>query len=214
MMVGDTLERIIGRPLVQKSKQANVPAWLALPTCVCLALGGFFTFAQQSVLNYRESASEVKWIGPLYLATGLVLTMGMVLGSYSSNTSILSTSQKRQKLVTASMFIGSMALAFLLLFALLVACILLSLALDHLALTPRQRGSVACFLDPFDDCTNCDGTVDRCPEWSVEDVRSVLQTQIKASATVAAIFILHSFSVFRFGLTLRRHIATYQIGFV
>jgi len=66
----DTLKRIITIPIVQKSRQYNVPAWLALPTIICSILGGFFSFGQLSALKTSSADITVKWIGPLYLATG------------------------------------------------------------------------------------------------------------------------------------------------
>ena len=100
------------------------------------------------------------------------------------------------------------------LIALFISCIYFSVAVGNLHLGPGQRGNLACIYDQFDSCTNCDAKFDRCPQWTVDDVRSVLQTQIKGSAAVAAVFILHSFSVLQYAVTLRKHIATYQIAFV
>lgn len=140
--------------------------------------------------------------------------LGIILGSYSSNASILNTNDKRRKVVAVTCFTGCMAAALLMLIALCVSCIYFSIAVADVPLSSRQRGGLACIYDQFDSCTNCDARFDRCPEWSVQDVRSVLQTQIKASATVAGVFILHSFSVLKYAISLRQRTTSYQIGYV
>ena len=79
-----------------------------------------------------------------------------------------------------------------------------------------ERGEVACFVDRGVSCTNCDALIprNRCPEWTLEEVTKILQTQLKQSATLAAIFFLYAVSVLRFGFVLRRHLAMYQIDYV
>ena len=77
--------------------------------------------------------------------------------------------------------------------------------------------TIACGVDTADSCSNCDGSIegmDLCPEWNLDDVTRVLQTQTKGSATLAIIFFLYSFSALRFGFVLRKHVTMYQIDYV
>ena len=90
----------------------------------------------------------------------------------------------------------------------------LSLSFVDFPVDDDVRGSIACFLDQAGSCTGCDRESDRCPEWSNDDVTKVLQTQAKASAALAAIFLLYALSALRFGFNLRKHIAMYQIDYV
>jgi hypothetical protein len=80
-----------------------------------------------------------------------------------------------------------------------------------------KQGDIACGVDTAGSCSNCgreDPSLPQCPEWGLEDVDAVLQTQTKGSATLAAIFFIYSFSASRFGLVLRRHVTMYQIDYV
>ena len=54
----------------------------------------------------------------------------------------------------------------------------------------------------------------QCPEWTDSDILKVLQTQLKQSATLAAIFLIYAFSALRFGFILRSHVSRYQIEYV
>lgn len=66
-----TLESIISVPLVQKSRESNVPAWLAVPTIGCVVCGMLYSFSSTSVLNTQSDArTETSWIGPLFIAAG------------------------------------------------------------------------------------------------------------------------------------------------
>jgi hypothetical protein len=79
-----------------------------------------------------------------------------------------------------------------------------------------QRARIACSIDTVDSCTLCGNRLGltECPEWSTEDVFKVLQTQLKQSATLAAIFLVYSLGALRFGFVLRKHVRQYQIDYV
>lgn len=82
----------------------------------------------------------------------------------------------------------------------------------------KERGDIACFIDNSGTCSQCESIEDvsvlRCPEWSSEDVRIVLQTQAKSSAALASIFLLYAVSALRFGFSMRKYILLYQIDYV
>lgn len=211
-----TLECIISKPLVQKSRENNVPGWLSLPCLGCLALGGFLTFASQSSLSADNSNKEsIAWlIGPLYLTTGGCFLVAAVLGWYIANVSILSTMEKRRKLVAVYLFTADMVLLVVLLLGICGLCITDIVRLRQSPVGDEVRGEYACRADYLGGCTGCDDTVDRCPEWSAEDVTAILLSQARSSATVAAVFVCFCFSSIRFGFVMMKRISMYQIAYV
>jgi hypothetical protein len=209
LLVVNTLERIISKPIVQKSRETNVPGWLTFPTIATALVGSVFLFGQGSILRVLDSQ---KWVGILYMiASGLfliALLMGWCLSSYS----IRSNADKRRKGTAIIIFILVLAINASLLATLFVTSIVWS---TRVALNDAQRGNIACLIDD-NDCTNCETDLSRnkCPEWSVDDVTAILQTQLKQSATLAAIFILYAVNVMSYGINLRKHLSQYQIDYV
>mmetsp|Transcript_39667 Transcript_39667/g.55931 ORF Transcript_39667/g.55931 Transcript_39667/m.55931 type:complete len:117 (+) Transcript_39667:117-467(+) len=100
--------------------------------------------------------------------------------------------------------------------AIFTGSILISTSLIDVPLTDSERGVVACVIDTAESCSFCENKdgLRECPEWSDNEVTKVLQTQLKQSATLAAIFILYSIGALRFGFVLRKHISMYQIDYV
>ena len=101
------------------------------------------------------------------------------------------------------------------------ASLVFSVDLVDYGISDEERGSIACYVDTANSCTNCypndegwDPTEPQCPEWTLDDVVKVLQTQLKQSATLAAIFLIYAFSALRFGFVLRSHVSRYQIEYV
>jgi hypothetical protein len=92
LLVVNTLESIISRPLVQKSRESNVPAWFLLPTVGSLSIGTLYAFSNTSVLSTRSGGEQqASWIGPLYIVTGgkLSTRAGSFLFTYSPHTLLL-----------------------------------------------------------------------------------------------------------------------------
>jgi hypothetical protein len=213
LLVTNTLESIISKPLVQKSKESNVPFWLALPMIGCVVMGSVLAFSASSVLS-TNSESEVSWIGPVYLLTAGLFLIGALTGWFIKAFSILSVQQKRQKLAAVVIFIIAMGATLAALVSIFAASIAFSVNLVNVPIDTETREDIACFLDQADSCSSCEGETNRCPEWSESDVTGVLQTQAKSSAALAAIFVVHAFSALRFGFGLRKHIIMYQIDYV
>jgi hypothetical protein len=215
MLMINSLERIISKPIVQKSRESNVPAWLTLPTTGCALVGGIYLYSPSSLLT-SSANSQSSWIGVVYLVTaGLFFTAAM-LGWFLSTFQIRNSADKKNKNVAVIIFIGVMAANTVMLATLFVASIIFSADLVNAPIDQNARGEVACQVDGGASCTMCDADIasDRCPEWTLEDVTKILQTQLKQSATLAAIFILYSISVLRFGFLLRKHLSLYQIDYV
>jgi lysylphosphatidylglycerol synthetase-like protein (DUF2156 family) len=213
LLVTNTLESIISKPLVQKSKESNVPFWLALPMIGCVVMGSVFAFSASSVLS-TNSEAEVSWIGPVYLLTAGLFLVGALTGWSIKAFSILSVQHKRQKLAAILIFIIAMLATVCSLVSIFAASIAFSVNLVNVPIDDGTRGDIACFLDQAFSCTGCEDEVDRCPEWLQSDVTGVLQTQAKSSAALAAIFLVHALSALRFGFGLRKHIIMYQIDYV
>ncbi|KAG7363351.1 hypothetical protein IV203_026711 [Nitzschia inconspicua] len=209
LLVINTLERIISKPIVQKSRETNVPGWLTFPTVATALVGTVFLFAPSSLLR---TLKEQQWVGLLYTVTSALFFIALLMGCCLSSFSIRSNADKRRKGSGVIIFIGVLAVNASLLATLFVTSIVWS---SKVQLNNSQRGDIACLIDD-NDCTNCDAALsaDKCPEWSVEDVTSILQTQLKQSASLAAIFILYAVNVMSYGVNLRKHLSQYQIDYV
>jgi hypothetical protein len=144
--------------------------------------------------------------------TGLFFLAAM-LAWHINAVSIRSTRDKRWKSVAILAFIFLMVSLLVMLITIFTASILFSVDIADVFLGPN-RGDFACFLDRSGSCSRCDELVGRCPEWSTEDVKKVLQSQAKSSATLAAMFLIYAGSAIRFGFNLRRHNSMYQIDYV
>jgi hypothetical protein len=95
-----------------------------------------------------------------------------------------------------------------------VQSILQSSNVVDIPLDDQLRGELACTI-AASSCSYCDVEGKReCPEWTDDDVKVVLQTQLKASAALSAIFMIYSVGALRFGFVLRSHIIRYQIDYV
>jgi len=211
----NALERIISKPLVQKSRESNVPAWMSLPIVSCVTFGLIFSFSSSSVLNTRTQ-SEATWIGPLFLVAATLFFIAAMIGWCIRARPVMSTRQKRNKLISIWAFIIVMLCILILLTTIFATCIAFSVSLVDVPISSTQRGDIACFLDESGSCTRCElgPSENRCPEWSVADVTKVIRTQAKASASLAAMLMLYALSALRFGLGLRTHIRLYQIDYI
>ena len=83
-------------------------------------------------------------------------------------------------------------------------------------LSDDERGILACTIDTVQSCSSCYNRIGltKCPEWTTDEVIKVMQSQLKQSASLAAIVFLYSMGSIRFGVMLRKHILSYQIDYV
>ena len=188
---------------------------MSLPIVSCVAFGLIFSFSNSSVLNTRTQ-SEATWIGPLFLITAGLFFIAANVGWLISAKPVMSTRHKRNKLISIWAFIIMMVCILVLLTTIFATCIAFSVSLVEVPISWKQRGDIACFIDESGSCTNChnETALDQCPEWSIPDVTKVIQTQAKASASLAAMLMLYALSALRFGIGLRTHIRMYQIEYV
>lgn len=190
---------------------------MSLPIVSCVAFGLIFAFSNSSVLNTRTE-SEATWIGPLFLVTAALFLVVALIGWYISAKPVMSTRHKRNKLISIWAFIIMLVCILVLLTTIFATCIAFSVSLVDVPISEPNRGAIACFLDDSGVCTGCDGEENDdgsvCPEWSIGDVTKVIQTQAKASASLAAMLMLYALSALKFGIGLRTHIRMYQIEYV
>lgn len=220
------LEGIISAPIVQRSKETNIPLWLTLPILGCLVSGVVLLFSPQSLLS-NESGSSIYWIGVCYFLSMATFTVSALLGWFISAKTVLNTRDKKQKEIAIFIFIVMMCFTIIAVGAIFTASLVYSLDIVRVSLKDDRRGTIACYVDATSSCTNCEcpalsaesgldchSDTPRCPEWTSQDVSRIVQTQLKQSATLAAIFFIYAFSALRFGLDLRRSQSKYQIAYV
>lgn len=214
MAIG-VLEGIITKPVVQSSRESNVPVWLSGPTIGCGTVGSILLFSPSSIVQ-QASKSGSSWIGVVYLVCGLTFFISGLLGWFISAFSILNSRDKRNKICAVLLFITLMMGTILLIGTIFSASIAWSVNLVTYPITDDLRGIISCSIDTATSCSQCNNPFDlrECPEWSTEDVVRILRTQLKQSATLAAIVLIYSVGSLRFGFILRKHIASYQIDYV
>ena len=106
MLTISVLEGIITKPIVQQSREANVPAWLTLPIVGCSSIGAIFLFSPSSALGSVHTESNNAWIGVLYIVCGATFFIAALLGWFISAFSILNSRDKRNKNLAVLFFIG------------------------------------------------------------------------------------------------------------
>jgi hypothetical protein len=137
--------------------------------------------------------------------------VGLFLKFYS----VLNRRQRRFKQGVVVLFIFTLVLTVTGVATIFATSLIYSLNIVDLPL--ENYSDIACYLDTDDSCTGCnsdDPNTQRCPEWSMLDVKSVLQTTLKQSAALAAIFLVYALITLRHGFLLFRHVSRYQIEYV
>lgn len=211
----NSLHNIISKPIVQKAREANIPAWLLLPTLGNGLAGVLFLFSPSSLLS-TKSGAENEWIGFLYILNSALFFVAMLTGWFISAFTIQNNIDKKKKSFAVFIFIFVMAANTILLATLFVVCLIFSVELVATPIGEVSRGSIACYLDDGVSCTQCEDSTEanRCPEWTLEEVTNILQTQLKLSATISAIFFLYSIRLLRYGFVLSKHLSAYEIDYV
>jgi hypothetical protein len=186
----DTLEQIISKPLVQQSRKSSLLVWVSLPIFGCVTFGCLFSFSEMSVLN-ATGQTMLGLVGPMFLGTGGLFFIAGMCGWYISNFAIMSTNDKRKSLCAVVVFITTMILAVISLSVLFAICMVFAAQSSQaITLTNRARGLIACSIDQG-GCTRCDQLIDKCPEWTTQEVKVVVLTQAKGGAALAAIFMVY-----------------------
>ena len=100
---------------------------------------------------------------------------------------VLNGKQRRFKQGVVVIFIFTIVLAVIAVLTIFTTSLIYSL--NILDLSIFSPGTIACYLDTGNVCSGCynENPIERCPEWSKDDVKSILDTILKQSATFAAI---------------------------
>jgi len=240
----NVLQAIITLPIVQRSKESNIPLWLTFPIIGSYMIGYVLLFSETSI---DEELESIKWTGTTYMVSGgsftLLALVGLVLKCYP----VLNTRQKKVKLSMIRFFLVLIILTITAVAVVFATSLFYSLNIVDLPLTKNSKiaclvdmdgsyyctiplySKIACLLDMDGSCTGCDSHVEVCPEWSKDDdalcdevcpewskddVERVLQTITKQSATIAAIFLVYALATLKYGFVLFRHVSRYQIEYV
>lgn len=208
------LQGIITLPIVQRSKESNIPLWLTFPIVGCYSIGYLLIYSESS---FEQSVQDVYWIGLAYFVSGGAFTLAALVGIFLKCYTVLNGRQRRIKQGVVVLFI---VIIFITVFA--VATIFTTSLIYSLNIVDFQLDSyreIACYLDSDGgSCTGCNPRAsieeDVCPEWSEDDVKSVAQTIMKQSSALAAIFLVYALVTLRYGFVLFRHVSRYQIEYV
>lgn len=60
LLIIKSLERIISKPMVQKSREINIVGWLTFPVFCTALFASFFLFASYP---YLDQLNEQRWVG-------------------------------------------------------------------------------------------------------------------------------------------------------
>ena len=207
------LQAIITLPIVQRSKESNIPLWLTFPMIGCYTIGSLLLFTETSVTS---EVRDLHIIAIFYLVSGGAFTLAAFIGCYLKCYTVLNGKQRRFKQGVVVFFIVTIVLTVFSVATIFTTSLLYSF--DIVNAPEDMYAEIACKLDQQGSCTGCEGDdVDpesKCPEWSKEDVQDVLQSIMKLSATLAAIFLVYALTTLRYGLVLFRHVSRYQIEYV
>lgn len=69
LLTTNILEQIITKPIVQTSRESNVPGWMSVPTIGCITTGSVFLFSPSSALVSGSSCvmtHGLGWLGFLF----------------------------------------------------------------------------------------------------------------------------------------------------
>jgi hypothetical protein len=205
------LQAIITLPIVQRSKESNIPLWLTFPIIGCYTIG-YLLFSSQTALTYE--LQDVYWIALVYLLSGGAFTLAALVGYFLKFYTVLNRRQRRFKQGVVVLFIATIMMTIFTVATIFATSLIYALNIVDVPLD--QYSLLACYLDSDGSCTGCDpdDTLPMCPEWTEDDVRRVLETIMKQSATLAAIFLVYALITLRYGFVLFRHVSRYQIEYV
>lgn len=127
---------------------------------------------------------------------------------------VLNGRQRRFKQGVVVIFISTIVLTIIAVLTIFTTSLIYSL--DIVDLPMDEYSTVACYLDTGGACTRCDDIdpYQRCPEWSKNEVKSILNTILKQSASFAAICFVYALITLRYGFQLFRYVGQYQIEYV
>jgi hypothetical protein len=121
---------------------------------------------------------------------------------------------KRSTLAALWFFIGLIVAAFVAMLVLLITCLLFSSEIARDSISSYQRGIRACSFGIKSSCTRCDELLNRCPEWTEDDLDTVVRGQAFYISTLTVIFMVYAARAVRYGMVNRQYYDKYQIAYV
>jgi len=215
------LRSIISEPIVQRSKESNIPLWLTLPAAGCLMLG-FLTIDSTSLLN-DDNLDQPIWIEAipnLFIVAGVAFSMSVLLGWFNFMKGVFNTQDKMLKQITVYLYILVIIIAIVSVASILIGCSIFSFRIfDLVEDESGEIGKIACNLSNktlIFGCTGCNSTniEDQCPEWDKEDISIVLQAILKVIVSISAIFLIYPCFALHFGFEMRLLLSQYEIDYV
>lgn len=210
------LQAIITAPLVQRSRESNIPLWLSLPIVGCYTLGILLILSP-----WTTEVRDLYVIAITYVLCGGAFSAAMLIGVFLKCYTVLNSTQRRIKQTIVVFFNGFVVLTIFACTTIFAVSLIYSVTI--IGYDSADYSRMACFIDVDDSCTGCpdaDESFDSvpydsvCPEWTDSDVQRVVQTTMKQSATVAAIFLVYALVTLRYGLLLFQYVSQYKIEYV
>lgn len=152
-----------------------------------------------------------------YVISGSTFTASALLGWLVSKKTVLNAGDKMQKKIAVYLFITLMIVTCAIVLAIFIASIAYSLSIVNIDLPSSMRGRIACLVDVVGSCSCCEDTcigTDICPEWEPKDVTQIIQTQLKQSGSLAALFAIYALFALRFGFDLKASVSKYEVDYV
>lgn len=207
----NVLSGIISRPIIQRSREANLPSWLSFPILACFAIAMLLYLYK----FLPDQSTDARVLGVWYTVCGCLFLLSALLAWSSRSLKILNAQDKRNKHILIICFIILNAVNLIFIGFVLTYSILFMVDIIKTNANER-RGEAACLLDNNVSCTCCEGCDpgNMCTEWSNEDVESVLQTICKSSATLGSILLIYAIGSLRYGFQMKNNISMYQIDYV
>lgn len=205
------LQAIITVPIVQRSKESNIPLWLTLPIVGCFGIGYILLYGPS---NVTVSIQDVYWIGLTYLISGGSFALAALVGYFLQFYTVMNGREKKVKQGVVVFFLVTIVVTVFSVATIFAISLIYSLSIVDIPV--ESFHNIACYLDFGGSCSGCNSNIvaEICPEWSQDDVTRVLKTIMKQSATVAAIFLVYALITLRYGFLLFRHVSSYQIDYV
>ena len=144
------LQAIITLPIVQRSKESNIPLWLTFPIIGCYTIG-YLLFSSQTALTYE--LQDVYWIALVYLLSGGAFTLAALVGYFLKFYTVLNRRQRRFKQGVVVLFIATIMMTIFTVATIFATSLIYALNIVDIPLD--QYSLLACYLDS-------DGTHSRC----------------------------------------------------
>jgi len=155
------LENIVSSPVIRRSKEINISAWLLLPCAGSAWAGWTLRFAEYSSL-FLLGLESVQWIGIMYLVVSGAFAIAILFAVYIGVKPVLSPGDKKRKQLAIFLFIIFMIAASLACIAVFSTSLLYSSKIVDINIPNSAINKVNCLIYNHICCLN---KTESCPEW-------------------------------------------------